>query len=136
MQPHSPGLARAALPQWKSTTGHNQQLGSPQAVLSPLAKASRPWDNGPQSILGVEVKLSSEQNVAYLGVGWGGERETFLLCEMKEGGTQMDSTSLGYEPTSRRLLNASFVQCRCLVPASILLENLSRHDLCRPQLLI
>lgn len=67
MQPHSPDLAQAALPQWESTAGHSQQLGSPQVVLLPSAKASRPWDNGPQSILGVELKLSSEQNVAYLG---------------------------------------------------------------------
>lgn len=67
MQPRSPGLVRAALPQWKSTTGHSQQLGCPLAVLLPSVKASRPWDNGPQSILGVELKLSSEQNVAYLG---------------------------------------------------------------------
>jgi hypothetical protein len=110
MQPHDPGLARAALPQWKSTTGHNQQLGSPQAALSPPAKASRPCNNGPQSILGVELKLSSEQNVAYLGVGWGGARETFLPWEMKESRTWTESTSPGQELTSRRLLNASFVQ--------------------------
>lgn len=63
-----------------------------------------------------------------------GARDTFLPCEMKWGRTRTDSTSLGHEPTSRRLVNASFGQCG--VPALLLLGNLSRHDLCRPQLLI
>ena len=69
MQPHDPGLARAALPQWKSTTGHNQQLGSPQAALSPPAKASRPCNNGPQSILGVELSPAelASLNPTFLG---------------------------------------------------------------------
>lgn len=57
-----------------------------------------------------------------------------IPCEMKGGRTWTDSTSLEHEPTSRRLVNASFVQCG--VPALLLLGNLSRHDLCRPQLLI
>lgn len=115
----SPGLARAALPQWQSTTGHSQQLGSPQAVFSPSVKASRPWDNGPQSIVGcgTQAVLRAECGLPGEGVA----RET-LPCEMKVGGTGTDSTSLGHEPTSRRLLNTSFLQgglypqlCHCWV---------------------
>lgn len=98
-------------------------------MLLPSAKASRPWDDGPQSILGVELKLSSEQNVAYLA-GGRGAREEFLPCELTVGGAGKDSTSLGHEPTNRGLLHPF-----CNVgssPSFATTGDPVRHDLCRP----
>lgn len=64
----SPGLARAAPP---TVAKHNRAQPtaweSTSCAFYPLPKPAGPGIMAPKASWGVELKLSSEQNVAYLG---------------------------------------------------------------------